>query len=107
MVRYTEEDVMRLLLDEYKGKRILLLAPVVQSRKGHYRELFESIRKKGYLHVRVDGEIVDVAEGMKVDRYKNHNIEVVIDKLAINGKEEERVKKSLEVAMKMGEGQNH
>ena len=105
MVRYTEEDVMRLLLDEYKGKRILLLAPVVQSRKGHYRELFESIRKKGYLHVRVDGEIVDVAEGMKVDRYKNHNIEVVIDKLAINGKEEERVKKSLEVAMKMGEGQ--
>ena len=105
MVKYTEEDVLKLLLDQYNGKRIFLLAPVVQSRKGHYRELFESIRKKGYLYARVDGEIVDVTEGMKVDRYKNHDIEVVIDKLAINNKDEERLKKSLEVAMKMGEGQ--
>ena len=105
MVKYTEDDVMRLLLEQYNGKRIFLLAPVVQSRKGHYRELFESIRKKGYLYVRVDGEIVEVTEGMKVDRYKNHDIEVVIDKLAVNDKDEERLKKSLEVAMKMGEGQ--
>ena len=105
MVKYTEEDVLHLLLEQYNGKRILLLAPVVQSRKGHYRELFESIRKKGYLYARVDGEIVDVTEGMKVDRYKNHDIEVVIDKLAVNEKDEERLKKSLEVAMKMGEGQ--
>ena len=105
MVKYTEEDVMQLLLEQYNGKRIYLLAPVVQSRKGHYRELFESIRKKGYLYARVDGEIVEVTEGMKVDRYKNHDIEVVIDKLAVNDKDEERLKKSLEVAMKMGEGQ--
>ena len=105
MVKYTEEDVMRLLLEHYDGKRIFLLAPLVQSRKGHYRELFESIRKKGYLYARVDGEIVEVTEGMKVDRYKNHDIEVVIDKLAISAKDDERLKKSLEVAMKMGEGQ--
>ena len=105
MVKYTEEDVLHLLLEQYNGKRIFLLAPLVQSRKGHYRELFESIRKKGYLYARVDGEIVDVTEGMKVDRYKNHDIEVVIDKLAVNEKDEERLKKSLEVAMKMGEGQ--
>lgn len=105
MVKYTEEDVMKLLLENYNGKRIFLLAPVVQSRKGHYRELFESIRKKGYLYARIDGEIMDVTEGMKVDRYKNHDIEVVIDKLAINAKDEERLKKSLEIAMKMGDGQ--
>ena len=105
MVKYTEEDVMKLLLENYNGKRIFLLAPVVQSRKGHYRELFESIRKKGYLYARIDGEIMDVTEGMKVDRYKNHDIEVLIDKLAINIKDEERLKKSLEIAMKMGEGQ--
>ena len=105
MVKYTEEDVLHLLLEQYNGKRIYLLAPVVQSRKGHYRELFESIRKKGYLYARVDGEIVDVTEGMKVDRYKNHDIEVVIDKLAVSDKDEERLRKSLEVAMKMGEGQ--
>ena len=105
MVKYTEEDVMKLLLENYDGKRIFLLAPVVQSRKGHYRELFESIRKKGYLYARIDGEIMDVTEGMKVDRYKNHDIEVLIDKLSINIKDEERLKKSLEIAMKMGEGQ--
>ena len=105
MVKYTEEDVLHLLLEQYNGQRIFLLAPLVQSRKGHYRELFENIRKKGYLYARVDGEIVDVTEGMKVDRYKNHDIEVVVDKMAINSKDEERIKKSLEVAMKMGEGQ--
>ncbi|NLV52672.1 MAG: excinuclease ABC subunit UvrA [Bacteroidales bacterium] len=105
MVKYTEEDVMKLLLENYNGKRIFLLASLVQSRKGHYRELFENIRKKGYLYARVDGEILDVVEGMKVDRYKNHDIEVVIDKLAVNEKDGNRLKKSLEIAMKMGDGQ--
>ncbi|MBQ0046586.1 MAG: excinuclease ABC subunit UvrA [Prevotellaceae bacterium] len=105
MVKYTEEDVRNLLLKTYDGKRIFLLAPLVQSRKGHYRELFESIRKKGYLYARVDGEIVDIVEGMMVDRYKNHDIEVVVDKLAINEKESERLTKSLETAMKLGDGQ--
>ena len=105
MVKYTEEQVQQLILNEYDGKRIYILAPMVKSRKGHYRELFESIRKKGYLWARVDGEIVEVVPGMKVDRYKNHNIEVVVDKLAVNSKDAERLKKSLEVAMKMGDGQ--
>lgn len=105
MVKYTEEDVMKLLLENYEGKRVFLLAPLVQSRKGHYHDLFNSIRKKGYLHVRVDGEIVELTEGMKVNRYKNHKIEVVVDKLTINHKDDKRLKKSLETAMKLGEGQ--
>jgi len=105
MVKYTEEQVQELILKEYDGQRIYILAPMVRSRKGHYRELFESIRKKGYLWARVDGEIVEVEPGMKVDRYKNHNIEVVVDKLAVNSKDAERLRKSLEVAMKIGEGQ--
>lgn len=105
MVKYTEEEVMKLMLEKYEGKKIFLLAPLVQSRKGHYRELFESIRKKGYLYTRVDGVIVEVTEGMKVDRYKNHNIEVVIDKMAVSGKDASRLTKSLEAAMKMGDGQ--
>lgn len=105
MVKYTEEEVMKLMLEQYEGKRIFLLAPLVQSRKGHYRELFDSIRRKGYLYARVDGEIVDVNEGMKVDRYKNHNIEVVIDKMAISAKDGARLTKSLDTAMKMGDGQ--
>lgn len=105
MVKYTEEEVQELILKEYDGRRIYILAPLVRSRKGHYRELFESIRKKGYLWARVDGEIKEVEPGMKVDRYKNHNIEVVVDKLAVNSKDAERLRKSLEVAMKMGDGQ--
>lgn len=105
MVKYTEEQVLDLLLKQYEGKRIFILAPLVQSRKGHYRELFESIRKKGYLTARVDGVVVDISEGMKVDRYKTHNIEVVVDKLAVNNKDAERLKASLATAMKLGEGQ--
>ncbi len=105
MVKYTEEQVLDLLLKQYDGKRIFILAPLVQSRKGHYRELFESIRKKGYLTARVDGAVVDVTEGMKVDRYKNHNIEGVVDKLAVSSKDAERLKASLATAMKLGEGQ--
>ena len=105
MVKYTEEQIQQLILDNYDGKRIYILAPMVRSRKGHYRELFESIQKKGFLWARVDGEIVEVTPGMKVDRYKTHNIEVVVDKLVVNAKDGERLKKSLEQAMKMGEGQ--
>ncbi len=105
MVKYTEEQIQQLILDNYDGKRIYILAPMVRSRKGHYRELFENIQKKGFLWARVDGEIVEVTPGMKVDRYKTHNIEVVVDKLAVNSKDGERLKKSLEQAMKMGEGQ--
>ena len=105
MVKYTEEQIQQLILDNYDGRRIYILAPMVRSRKGHYRELFENIQKKGFLWARVDGEIVEVTPGMKVDRYKTHNIEVVVDKLAVNCKDGERLKKSLEQAMKMGEGQ--
>lgn len=104
MVRYTEEQIIDLILKEYKGKKVLLLAPVVKSRKGHYKELFESIRKKGYLLVRCDGEIRDVVPGMKLDRYKNHDIEIVVDKLIPQDKDDERLRKSLSVAMQQGEG---
>ena len=104
MVRYTEEQVLELVLNEYDSKRILILAPLVRSRKGHYRELFEDVRRKGYVNVRVDGEMKEVVPGMKVDRYKNHDIEVVVDKLAVNRKDTDRLKKSLAIAMKLGEG---
>ena len=105
MQKYTDEDVMRLLISQYSGQRIYLLAPVVANRKGHYRELFESVLKKGFLHARIDGAITEITEGLMLDRYKNHNIEVVIDKLAISSKEDERLRHSLEIAMKMGDGQ--
>lgn len=104
MVKYTEEQVIDMILNDYMGKRIYLLAPLVRQRKGHYRELFESMRRKGYLNIRIDGEIQEIVRGMKVDRYKNHNIEVVIDKLAVQNKDDERLRKSIQVAMKQGEG---
>ena len=114
MVKYTEEKVLDMILHDYSGRKILILAPVVRSRKGHYRELFEAMRRKGYLNMRVDGELVEVTRGMKVDRYKNHNIEVVIDKLVppklggdtgLNeGEASERLRKSVSIAMKQGEG---
>ena len=109
MVKYTEEKVLDMILHDYEGKKIFILAPVVRSRKGHYRELFEAMRRKGYLNMRVDGELVEVTRGMKVDRYKNHNIEVVIDKLAVRGEGQEardfeRLKRSVGIAMKQGEG---
>ena len=104
MVKYTEEDVLRMIHAKYTGKRILILAPLVRNRKGHYRELFESMRKKGYLNIRVDGEVKEITRGMKTDRYKNHNIEVVIDKLQVQDKDDERLKKSVATAMKQGDG---
>ena len=110
MVKYTEERVLEMIQTDYAGKKIFILAPVVRNRKGHYRELFESMRRKGYLTVRVDGEVMEITRGMKVDRYKNHDIEVVIDKLSVPETKDtestgnERLKKSVEIAMKQGEG---
>nr|MBP7471386.1 excinuclease ABC subunit UvrA [Prevotella sp.] len=106
MVKYTEEKVISMILDDYSGKKIFILAPLVRRRKGHYRELFESMRRKGYLYVRIDGEIKDITRGMKTDRYKNHNIEVVIDKLCVQDKDkDERLRNSVATAMKQGDGQ--
>lgn len=107
MVKYTEENVIKMVLENYLGQKILILSPLVRSRKGHYRELFESMRRKGYLHVRIDGEIKEIMPGMKVDRYKNHNIEVVIDKLNLsstNNTTNERLSKTIKTAMKQGDG---
>ena len=103
MVKYTEEKVIDMIQQDYAGKKIFILAPLVRSRKGHYRELFEAMRRKGYLNIRVDGELLEIHQGMKVDRYKNHDIEVVIDKMAVNG-ENDRLKKSVQLAMKQGDG---
>ncbi len=104
MVKYTEEKILEMIRTHYNGKRIYILAPVVRQRKGHYRELFESLRRKGYLYARVDGEISEITRGMKTDRYKNHNIEVVIDKLKMEEGYVERLKKSVSTAMKEGDG---
>ena len=106
MVKYTEERILEMIQHDYAGRKIYILAPVVRSRKGHYRELFESMRRKGYLTMRVDGEVTEIRQGMKVDRYKNHNIEVVVDKLQPSGdaKDSERLKRSVQTAMKQGEG---
>ena len=104
MVKYTEEKVIDMIVNNYAGRKILILAPLVRSRKGHYRELFESMRHKGYLHVRVDGEVQEITQGMKVDRYKNHDIEVVIDRMAVKDTADERLKKTIQIAMRQGEG---
>ena len=104
MVKYTDEQILEMILNEYDGKRIYLLAPLVQNRKGHYRELFEQIRKKGYLNVRVDGVLSEIKPGMKLDRYRMHSIEAVIDKLQVAASGERRLKDSLRIAMKQGDG---
>jgi excinuclease ABC subunit A len=104
MVKYTEEQVINMILTDYADRPIYILAPLVRQRKGHYRELFESMRRKGYLYIRVDGEVLEITRGMKVDRYKNHNIEVIIDKLRVQGSDDERLKRSVQTAMKQGDG---
>jgi excinuclease ABC subunit A len=104
MVSYTDEQILQLILEKFDGKAVLLLAPVVKGRKGHYKELFESIRKKGFTNVRIDGEMREIASGLKLDRYKNHDIEVVIDKLIVAEKDAERIKKSLQTTLKTGGG---
>lgn len=104
MVKYTEDQILELILTRYLGKKIYILAPVVRNRKGHYKELFEQIRKKGYLNVRIDGEIREILPGMRVDRYKNHSIEILVDKMAVSNKFADQLKNSVRVAMKQGEG---
>ncbi|MCF0255753.1 excinuclease ABC subunit UvrA [Bacteroides heparinolyticus] len=104
MVKYTEEQILELILKDYKGKRIYILAPLVRSRKGHYKELFEQVRKKGYLYVRVDGEVREALPGTKLDRYKNHDVEVVVDKLVVADKDDTRLKNSVAAAMRQGDG---
>ena len=104
MVKYTEEKVLELLLDAYDGKRIYILAPLVKNRKGHYKELFEQMMRKGYLNVRVDGELCEMSRGMMLERYKNHDVEVVIDKLVVDAKDTQRLKQSLATALAQGDG---
>lgn len=104
MVKYTEEQVVEMILRDYAGMRIYILSPLVRNRKGHYRELFEQMRRKGFLQVRVDDEVMELTSGMKLDRYKNHNIEVVVDKLAVKSSDEERLRNSVRVAMQQGDG---
>lgn len=104
MEKYSEEKICDLVRRDYHGKRIYILAPQVHARKGHYKELFEQIRKKGFLYVRVDGEIKEIVHGMKVDRYKNHDIEVVVDKTVVTEKEEKRMRQSLATALQLGDG---
>ena len=116
MVQYTDDQIIDLILREYAGQKVLVLAPMVNNRKGHYKELFETIRRKGYLHVRVDGEVQEIYAGMKLDRYKNHTIEVVVDRLKIKGNEAmrregdeagedlKRLRATVDQAMRMGDG---
>lgn len=104
MVKYTEEKVIEMITHDYVDKRIYILAPLIRNRKGHYRELFESMRRKGYIYIRVDGEIKEITRGMKTDRYKNHNIEVVVDKMLVEDVSHERLAKSIQNAMKQGDG---
>ena len=95
MVKYTEEKVVDMIMSDYQDRKIYILSPLVRNRKGHYRELFEQMRRKGYLYIRVDGEVQELTRGMKVDRYKNHNIEVVIDKMKLSGTENETLRERL------------
>ena len=108
MVKFTDEQIIDLLLREYAGQKILLLAPLVSGRKGHYKELFETVRKKGFVHVRVDGEVKGIVAGMKLDRYKTHDIEVVVDRLKVKGDNLEddlrRLRQSVDRAMTQGNG---
>ncbi len=104
MVKYTDEQIIKLILEKFQGKRTMLLAPVVRGRKGHYRELFEQIRKKGFLYARVDGEVKEVTHGFKLDRYKNHHIEMVIDKVVVDENDAKRLRDSVDIAMKHGQG---
>ena len=104
MVKYTEDQILELILERYIGKKVYLLAPVVRNRKGHYKELFEQINKKGYLTVRVDGAIREIIPGMRLDRYKMHSVEILIDKLVVSNKFADNLKTSLRTAMKQGDG---
>lgn len=105
MIKYSEEKIVSLINDKFLGKKICILAPLVKNRKGHYKELFENLRKKGFLHVRVDGELREITYGMKLDRYKNHDVELVVDRLKVNGKDDERLRDTVHNALKQGDKQ--
>ena len=105
MVRYTEEKIISLIMDLYQNKKTYILAPLVRNRKGPYKDLFEQVRRKGYLTVRIDVELREITHGMKLDRYKNHSIELVIDKLIVDKDDERRLQESVKTAMKQGDGQ--
>ncbi len=102
MVKYTRDKIVSMIFKEYDGRRIMLLAPIVKNRKGHYKELFENLRKKGYLYVRVDGEIKELTYGMKLNRYQNHSVELVVDKLRVKESDSQRLRESIENALKQG-----
>jgi excinuclease ABC subunit A len=104
MVRYTDDQIIQLITEKFQGCKTLILAPVVKGRKGHYKELFEQLRKKGFVNVRVDGEVRELESGMKVDRYKLHDIEIVVDKLVVNQNDTKRLRESVQTAMKQGKG---
>ncbi len=105
MVKYSPEKIVRLILDRYDGKKVYMLAPLVHNRKGHYKELFENLMKKGYLHVRTDGEIQELSPGMRLDRYRNHSVELVVDKLKVSAKDEKRLLESVEKTLRLGDRQ--
>src|SRR5690554_5582085 len=102
MVKYTDSQIIDLILEQFERKNVYVLAPMIKGRKGHYKELFEQIRRKGFIHVRVDGQVQEIRHNMKVDRYKNHFIEVVVDKLRVESKDRKRLEESIKVAMKQG-----
>ena len=104
MVKYSEEKITSLILEQYEGKKVLLLAPLVRQRKGHYKELFETVRRKGFLTVRVDGELREAVSGMKLDRYRTHDIEVVVDKLVVQAKDEKRLAHGVHKTLEQGHG---
>jgi excinuclease ABC subunit A len=104
MVRYSDDQILNLILENFNNKKVLILAPVVKGRKGHYRELFEQIKKWGYLRVRIDGEIVELTKRFQLDRYKVHDIEIVIDRLEVNADSRQRINESVQLAMKQGKG---
>ena len=105
MVKYTSEKILSLILERYQGHRIYILAPLVKNRKGHYKDLFENLRKKGYINVRVDGTIREITFGMKLDRYVNHSVELVVDRLKVSDKDSKRLADTAELAFKQGNGQ--
>ena len=102
MIKYTEEKIVNLILEKYSGRKIYILSPIVKNRKGHYKELFEQLRKKGYLTVRVDDELREIEFGMKLDRYKNHSIELVIDRLKVSDNDASRLADTVKNALKQG-----
>ena len=104
MISYSNEEIISIILKEFVNKKMLILAPVIRARKGHYRDLFERVARQGFIRVRVNGEIKEITSGMKLDRFKTHDIEIVVDRLVINKENKNRIKESIEIALKYGKG---